>query len=422
MKELTIKNGTVYSGGQLRGNDIYVKDGIISEISINLPERGEIIDARGLVVSHGFIDLHTHMREPGQAHKETMKTGTMAAAAGGYTTICTMPNLNPVPDSYDHLEEQLSIIERDSVVNVLPYGAITVGEKGEEITDFTTLAPYVCGFSDDGKGVQSNTIMEEAMQKSGDLGVLIAAHCEDESLLHGGCIHDGKYAKEHGYIGISSESEYSQIERDIHLAEKYGALYHVCHISTAEGIDMVRQAKARGARVSCEATPHHIVLCETDIKSDSGKYKMNPPLRADTDREAIMFGILDGTIDCIATDHAPHSKEEKAKGLKGSAMGIVGIETAFCVLNQYLIKDNDLPIEKLLELMCSGGKIIDVPYDIKVGVPADIVLLDTEREFVVDSRKFFSQGACTPFDGCCVTGAVVRTFVDGKCVYNEQEK
>lgn len=414
---ITIKNGSVYMGGSFFNKDIYIEDEYIKEIGENLPERGKIIDAKGKIVSHGFIDMHVHLREPGFAHKETIKTGTIAAAAGGFTTICSMPNLNPVPDSPAHVQAQLDIIEKDAVVNVIPFASITVGQKGKEIVDMIDLAPFVAGFSDDGKGVQSDEIMEEVMQKAGETGVLISAHCEDESLLNGGYIHDGVYARLNGHKGISSECEYKQVVRDIGLAEKYGARYHVCHISAKESIEAVKEGKAKNIQVSCEVTPHHIALCDSDIKSDDGRFKMNPPLRDESDKDAILNGILDGTIDCIATDHAPHSLSDKAKGLKDSAMGIVGIETAFAICHTHLVVNNGIPLSTLLDLLTAGGKIINTENDIAVGAVADLTIIDINENYTIESNSFKSMGKSTPFEGFAVKGRVTDTIVSGKEVY-----
>ncbi|MBQ7093877.1 MAG: dihydroorotase, partial [Clostridia bacterium] len=352
---LTIKNGKVFMGGRLVNTDIYIENDKITKIAPGLEEKGEVIDASGKIVSHGFIDMHVHLREPGFEHKETIKTGTAAAAKGGFTTICPMPNLNPVPDTVANVQYQLDLIEKDACINVFPFAAITKGEKGKEIVNMIDIAPYVVGFSDDGKGIQTKEMMDKVMMIAGETGVLVSAHCEDEALLNGGYIHDGIYAKVNGHRGIVSECEYGQVIRDIALAEKYGARYHVCHISAKESIEAVRKAKAKGSFVTCEVTPHHIALCDTDITEDHGRFKMNPPLRDASDREAILNGILDGTIDCIATDHAPHSVSDKSKGLANSAMGIVGSETAFAVSYTALCMEHNIPVETLLELMTNAG-------------------------------------------------------------------
>lgn len=414
---ITIKNGRVFMGGSFVNSDIFIENDKITKIAPGLEEKGTVIDAKGKVVCHGFIDMHVHLREPGFEHKETIKTGTAAAAKGGFTTVCPMPNLNPVPDTVEHVQYQLDLIEKDACVNVLPFAAITMGEKGKEIVNIIDIAPLVAGFSDDGKGVQSEEIMDKVMRIAGETDVLISAHCEDESLLHGGYIHEGVYSRANGHKGICSECEAAQVRRDIALAEKYGARYHVCHISAKESIEAVRNAKARGASVTCEVTPHHIALCDTDITEDHGRFKMNPPLRDESDRDAILNGILDGTIDCIATDHAPHSAADKSKGLAGSAMGIVGSETAFAVSYTKLVKQHGLPLAALLELMTGAGKIIGTEHDIKEGAAADIVVLDTESTYKIDSSTFVSMGKSTPFEGMEVQGRVTNTIVGGKEVY-----
>ena len=411
---ITIKNGQVFTDGKLIEADVLIQEGKVKQIAPNIAPQGTVIDAAGKVVSHGFIDLHVHLREPGFEHKETVVTGTKAAAAGGFTTICPMPNLNPVPDSVDHLQVQLDAIAKDALVHVLPFAAITVGEKGQEIVDMAALAPKVCGFSDDGKGVQSDDMMDQVMAQAAKLNVLVSAHCEDESLLNGGYIHDGVYAANHGHKGISSACEYAQVKRDISLAQKHGARYHVCHISAKESIEAVREAKGLGLQVSCEVTPHHIALCDLDITHDDGRFKMNPPLRGEDDREAIINGILDGTIDCIATDHAPHSAEDKAKGLKGSAMGIVGSETAFGVCYTELVKNNGIPLELLLDLLTAGGKLIGVEHDLVEGAVANIAIVDLNASYTVDEQTFFSKGKCTPFAGKTLWGKVTNTIVNGR--------
>ena len=414
---LTIKNGKVFMGGSLVNADIYIENDTITQIAPGLEPKGDVIDAAGKIVSHGFIDMHVHLREPGFEHKETIKTGSAAAAKGGFTTICPMPNLNPVPDTVANVQYQLDLYEKDGCINIFPFASITMGEKGKEIVNIIDIAPYVTGFSDDGKGIQTEEMMDKVMMIAGETGVLISAHCEDEALLNGGYIHEGVYSKANGHKGIVSECEYGQVVRDIALAEKYGARYHVCHISAKESIEAVRNAKAKGSLVTCEVTPHHIALCDTDITEDHGRFKMNPPLRDASDREAILNGILDGTIDCIATDHAPHSVEDKSKGLANSAMGIVGSETAFAVSYTALCKEHGVPVETLLELMTKAGKIIGVEYDLREGAKADIVILDTEEKYTINSSDFVSMGKCTPFDGMEVQGRVTHTIVGGKEVY-----
>ena len=363
----------------------------------------------------GFCDVHVHFREPGFSYKETIKTGTLAAARGGYTAVCTMPNLDPVPDSAEHLSRQLEIIKRDAVIDVFPYGAITVGEKGEKLSDMNEMAPDVIAFSDDGKGVQAEEMMISAMEKAKSLGKLIVAHCEVNELLHGGYIHDGVYAKTHGHRGISSESEWAQIERDCYLAKKTGCAYHVCHISTKESVDIIRKAKANGVNVSCETAPHYLLLDENDLKED-GKWKMNPPLRSREDRLALIEGIKDGTIDCIATDHAPHSAEEKSKGLEKSAFGIVGIETAFPLLYTGLVKSGVITLERLLELICVNPRN-------RFGIPNNgFSVWDLNSEYEIDPMDFLSKGRATPFEGRKVFGKCMLTVCVGKIAYQAKEE
>ena len=330
MSSLLLKNGTLIDAAGRRSADILIRDGRIAAIGpdISFASDAQVIDCSGKLVSEGFTDIHVHFREPGQSYKETIRTGSLAAAHGGYTTVCAMPNLNPVPDSPETLALEQEIIDRDACIRVLPYAAITRGRKGLELTDFAALKGRCCAFSDDGSGVQSEAMMRAAMQAAAREDVILAAHCEDNTLLHGGYIHDGRYAAAHSHKGICSESEWGQIARDLKLAEQTGCRYHVCHISCAESVALIREAKRRGVRVTCETGPHYLTLCEDDLQED-GRFKMNPPLRRAEDREALIEGLRDGTIDAIATDHAPHSAEEKSRGLQGSAMGIVGLETAF---------------------------------------------------------------------------------------------
>ena len=360
----------------------------------------------------GFCDVHVHFREPGFSYKETITSGSLAAARGGYTAVCTMPNLNPVPDSVDHLKQQLDLIEDGACIHVYPYGAITVGEKGEELSDLAGMAPDVIGFSDDGRGVQSDEMMEEAMIRAKNLGKMIVAHCEVNSLLRGGYIHDGEYAKQHGHRGICSESEWGQIARDLELVRKTGCAYHVCHISTKESVELIRKAKAEGLDVTCETGPHYLVMDDGDLQED-GRFKMNPPLRSAADREALVNGILDGTIDMIATDHAPHSAEEKAKGLEKSAFGVVGIETAFPILYTYLVKPGVLTLDRLMDLLVTNPR---KRFNIPLG--CDYSVWDLDAEYEVDPRDFLSMGKASPFTGWKVQGNCVATVCDGKLVYN----
>ena len=365
------------------------------------------------VLFPGFCDVHVHLREPGFSYKETIATGTKAAARGGYTAVCTMPNLNPVPDDAKTLKIQQDIIASDAVINVYPYGAITKGERGEELADLQGMAGGAIAFSDDGRGVQGAEMMRQAMISAKKLGKLIVAHCEDNTLLHGGYIHEGEYAGAHGHKGICSESEWKQVERDIALAKETGVGYNVCHISTKESVELVRQAKARGVNVSCETAPHYLILDDSMLEED-GRFKMNPPVRSAEDRAALIAGIQDGTIEMIATDHAPHSTEEKAKGLAGSAFGIVGIETAFPLLYTELVKKGVISLDKLIDLLVYNPRR---RFNIPLG--NDFCIWDLEDEYAIDPEKFLSKGRATPFDGWKVNGRCKLTVADGKVAYAE---
>lgn len=403
------------------GPDILIRDGIIRRKGLGIEAGPDVtvIDTTGLTVSGGFTDLHVHFREPGYSYKETIRTGSLAAARGGYTTVCTMPNLNPVPDSLRHLDLEQEIIDRDAVIQVLPYASITLGRKGEQLVDFSSLKGRCVAFSDDGSGVQSREMMLKAMEAAADNGCIIAAHCEDNSLLRGGYVHDGAWCHEHGHKGICSESEWGQIKRDLKLAELTGCRYHVCHISTAESVDLIRRAKDRGVRVSCETAPHYLALCENDMMED-GRFKMNPPLRSSADRDALIAGLNDGTIDAIATDHAPHSPEEKSKGLEHSAMGISGLETAFPVLYTYLVMSGKVSLQRILEALTSSPrKAFGLPPVLEEGAAADIAIIDTRTEFTIDSSRFLSQGHSTPFEGKRVQGKVLMTLKDGVAVWKD---
>ena len=364
-----------------------------------------------------FTDLHVHFREPGQTWKETIRSGSLAAARGGYTLVCAMPNLNPVPDSPETLALEQAAIDRDAVITVLPYCSITKGRLGRELVDFHALKNRCVAFSDDGSGVQDEEMMRKAMEAAAREDVILAAHCEDNALLHGGYIHDGRYAAAHGHKGICSESEWGQIARDLVLCEETGCRYHVCHISTRESVELIRAVKARGVRVTCETGPHYLTLCEDDLQED-GRFKMNPPLRSADDREALIEGLADGTIDVIATDHAPHSTEEKGRGLKGSAMGIVGLETAFPVLYTHLVKTGRITLERLVEaLTIAPRRIFRLPE-----APEDYVEVDLDTPFTIRSADFASMGKATPFEGWEVYGRIVRTVYQGKTVYNNLTK
>lgn len=368
------------------------------------------------IIVPGLCDVHVHFREPGFSYKETIASGSAAAAHGGYTAVCTMPNLDPVPDSAEHLQVQLDAIKRGAAIKVLPYGAITVGEKGERLADMEAISDKVCAFSDDGKGVQNDEMMREAMTAAKRLGKIIAAHCEDNSLLFGGYIHDGEYARMHGHRGISSASEYRQIERDLRLAEETGCAYHVCHISTKESVELIRQAKARGVDVTCETAPHYLVLCDEDMQED-GRFKMNPPLRSREDKKALIEGIKDGTIDMIATDHAPHSAEEKGRGLEKSLMGVVGLETAFPVLYTELVMKNIITLDRLVELMSFKPK-----ERFGIDTNKDFAVFDISEAYKIDPKDFLSMGRATPFAGREVFGRCLLTVHNEKVVYKAEAR
>lgn len=396
-------------------NSSFVSDGRLP----HFPEggSGDAVDfSSSIVVFPGFCDVHVHFREPGFSYKEDMATGTLAAARGGYTAVCTMPNLNPVPDSPEHLKPQLDAIHEKALIHVYPYGAITVAELGQELADLSGLASSVIAFSDDGKGVQSDSMMRQAMEQAKKLGKVLAAHCEVNELLHGGYIHDGAYAVAHGHRGICSESEYLQIKRDLELAAETGCSYHVCHVSAKESVELIRQAKARGVDVTCETGPHYLVMDDTFLQED-GRFKMNPPLRSPADREALLAGILDGTIDMIATDHAPHSPDEKSRGLEKSPFGIVGLETAFPILYTKLVKPGILSLEKLIHLMAYAPRQ-------RFGIPLgeDTCTWDLSKTWTIDPTKFASKGRSTPFEGETVLGTCLQTVCDGKTVWSTQEK
>ena len=369
------------------------------------------------VVLPGFCDVHVHFREPGFSYKETILTGSLAAARGGYTAVCTMPNLDPVPDSKQHLRQQLDLIKEDGMIKILPYGAITVGQKGEQLADLKGMAPNVVAFSDDGKGVQSRELMKSAMLKAKQLKKIIVAHCEDNSLLNGGYIHDGEYAKANSHRGICSESEWGPIKRDLELVKETGCAYHVCHISCKESVELIRQAKKQGLNVTCETAPHYLILDDSFLLED-GRFKMNPPLRSAEDRQALIEGIKDGTIDMIATDHAPHSKEEKSKGLDGSAFGIVGIETAFPLLYTYLVKEDIIDMERLLELLVRNPRR---RFGIALG--CDFSIWDLKQTYTIEpEEQFQSMGKSTPFSGWRVWGRCLATVSDGKLVWLDKVK
>ncbi|MBE6986999.1 MAG: dihydroorotase [Ruminococcaceae bacterium] len=366
------------------------------------------------VVIPGFCDVHVHFREPGFSYKETILSGSLAAARGGYTAVCTMPNLNPVPDSKAHLKEQLDLIRQDGMIHIYPYGAITVGQKGEQLSDMKGMAPNVIAFSDDGRGVQSRELMKEAMLKAKQLKKLIVAHCEDNSLLNGGYIHDGEYARANSHRGICSESEWGPIKRDLELVKETGCAYHICHISTKESVELIRQAKKEGLNVTCETAPHYLLMDDSFLQED-GRFKMNPPLRSAEDRLALIEGLKDGTIDMIATDHAPHSEEEKSKGLDGSAFGIVGIETAFPLLYTYLVKEEIISMETLLKLLVTNPR-----KRFGIQQTCDFSIWDLRQSGYVEPEQFLSMGKSTPFAGWKIWGKCMATVCDGKLVWMEK--
>ena len=402
---MILNNAFVYRNGRMEQQNYELKVGGVGFLS----------DFNKLCIFPAFCDVHVHFREPGFSYKETIRTGSLAAARGGYTDVCTMPNLNPVPDSAENIKEQIKIIERDAAVRVHPYAAITVGEKGETLTNMKALAPYCAAFSDDGKGVQSEAMMRSAMLKAKALGKIIAAHCEDNSLLCGGYIHKGEYARLHGHKGICAESEWKPIERDLRLAKETGCKYHVCHISCKESVELIRNAKAEGVDVTCETAPHYLIFNDMDLK-ENGNFKMNPPIRSEEDRQALIKGLQDGTIDMIATDHAPHSSEEKSRGLQNSLMGIVGLETAFPVMYTYLVKKGIITLERLIELMAINPRR-------RFGLPKtdDICVYDLQSEYKIDPGEFKSKGKSTPFDGMTVSGKNLLTICGGKAVWNITE-
>lgn len=411
-----LKNAWVYEGNAFKKLDVLIEDGIIAEISPSCTG-GTVFDFNNCYIFPGFADVHVHLREPGFSYKETIKSGTAAAARGGYTHVLSMPNLNPVPDSLENLRVQLDIIRRDACINVLPFASITKGEKGEELSDFEDLAPICAGFSDDGRGVQNGQIMLGAMKRAKKLNKIISAHCEDNSLLFGGYIHDGAYATEHGHRGIPPISEWKQLERDLALAEKTGCKYHACHISCRESVELIRRAKRRGTDVTCETAPHYLVFNDSQLEED-GRFKMNPPIRSEDDRLALIEGIKDGTVDMIATDHAPHSAEEKSKGLAGSLMGISGIETAFPVLYTELVRKNIITLEKLIELLNVNplGRF-GVGGELKGGKLANLTVFGLDEKYRINSSEFLSMGKATPFEGKEVCGRCLMTVSNGEIVW-----
>ena len=421
--KLLLQGGQVYDQGTFVPMDIEVTDGVVTARGASIPstEYDRVLDVSGFHVFPGFVDVHVHLREPGFSYKETIRTGTMACARGGYTTVCAMPNLAPAPDSDEHLRAQEDLIARDAVVRVLPYVTITLGQKGEgQLTDMAALAPRVCGFSDDGRGVKEEATMRQAMENCKAADSIIAAHCEDMSLIPpGGAIHDGSFAREHGIPGIPSQSEWGPIQRDLRLVEETGCRYHVCHVSARESVALIRQAKAEGLNVTCETGPHYLLMCQDDLQ-DEGRFKMNPPLRDKADQQALLDGLLDGTIDMIATDHAPHSAEEKSKGLAKSAMGVVGIETAFPLLYTHLVKTGKAPLAKVVDALTAAPRArFRLDGGLNVGDRAEITVFDLNAHTVIDPKDFLSKGHATPFEGWAVDAVCQYTICGDKIAYEK---
>ena len=419
MDDMLIKGCNVFIDGRFVPSDVEVQGGIVSRVEpAVVPNSGvPVFNYSGIVVP-GLVDVHVHLREPGFSFKETMETGTAAATRGGYTAVCAMPNLNPVPDSAEHLAVELEAIRRGAKVRVYPYGSLTVGERGLEMADISAMADAAVAYSDDGRGVQDEDMMRECMRAVAATGKLLAAHCEVDELLRGGYIHDGAYARAHGHRGICSESEWREVERDIRLAEETGCAFHVCHVSTMESVRLVREARARGVNVTAETAPHYLLLTEEDLQED-GRFKMNPPLRERADRDALIEGLLDGTIGMIATDHAPHTPEEKSRGLEKSPMGVAGLECAFPVLFTGLVEKGVVTLEKLVELMSSApAKRFGIPGgEIEVGKPANLAVFDIDTEYTIDSSEFASMGRATPFEGWRVRGKCLMTVCAGRTVW-----
>ncbi|MDR1628305.1 MAG: dihydroorotase [Oscillospiraceae bacterium] len=417
-----LKNANVYAESTFKRKNVYIENGYwhLKEIDY-IPDNNDvaILDFNGYHIFPGLVDVHVHLREPGFFYKESIKSGTAAAARSGYTDIFSMPNLNPVPDNLENLKVQLEIIKNDSLINVHPYGSITKGENGKNLSNMNEIASYVAGFSDDGHGVRDYNIIKSAMITAKKLGKIIVSHCENNSLIGGGYIHKGKYSEKHGHKGICSESEWMAVERELKIAKEVGCKYHVCHVSAKESVNLIRKAKSEGVDVTCETAPHYLLLNDMNIKED-GKFKMNPPIRSEEDRLALIEGIKNGTIDMIATDHAPHSAEEKSKGLKGSLMGVAGIETAFPILYTKLVKTNILPLSKLIELMSvNPSKRFGISNKFDVGGKANLCIFNLNQKYKIDPEKFISKGKSTPFEGEEVYGKCVMTICDGKVVWQE---
>lgn len=420
--KILLNQMTVFRKGTAQKLSVLVEDGRIVSLSPNTPpvSGARVIELKNGTLFPGFVDVHVHLREPGFSYKETIAAGTRAAAHGGFTAVCPMPNLKPVPDSLENLQLQLDLIRRDGAVHVYPYGAITVGEKGEALADLEGLAPHVVAFSDDGKGVQTQETMRQAMLRAKALGKLIVAHCEDESLVGGGYIHDGAYARAHGHRGNPSASEWKQVERDLKLVEETGCAYHVCHVSTKESVELIRQAKARGLDVTCETAPHYLVFNDTMLQEE-GRFKMNPPIRSEADRQALLAGIQDGTVDMIATDHAPHAPEEKAGGLEKSLNGIVGLETAFPVLYTHLVRPGILSLETLIDLMHTNpARRFGIGAPLEEGAPADLTVFDLDAQYTILPEDFLSQGKSSPFAGERVFGKCLLTLSGGEIAWQAE--
>ena len=423
MNKLLLKGGMVVAEGVSRKADVLVADGKIVAIEESLVADAdtELFDAEGCVVTYGLADVHVHLREPGYSAKETITTGTRACARGGVTTVCSMPNLQPAPDAPETIAIEQQMIDEQAVIEVLPFATISSKRAGRELADIEALRPLSVGYSDDGNGIQTEPLMREAMKRISAVDGIIAAHCEDDSLLHAGYIHDGEYAREHGHKGICSESEWGPIKRDVALAQEEGCRYHICHISTKESVAIIREAKQKCAHISCETAPHYLVLCDENLQEE-GRFKMNPPLRAKEDKEALIEGIKDGTIEVIATDHAPHTAEEKSRGLKGSMMGIVGIETSFAICYTHLVRKGVITIEKLIALMSENPRrIFRLGGAMQVGERADIAVFDITKPYKIDSAEFLSMGKATPFEGEEVYGRCMLTLFGGEKVWEENK-
>ena len=423
MNKLLLKGGTVVAEGVSRKVDVLVANGVIAAIGESLiaDEQTEVFDAEGCVVTYGLADVHVHLREPGYSAKETITTGTRACARGGVTTVCSMPNLQPAPDAPDTIAVQQQMIDEQAVIEVLPFATISSKRAGRELADIEALRPLSVGYSDDGNGIQTEPLMREAMKRIAAVDGIISAHCEDDSLLHAGYIHDGDYAREHGHKGICSESEWDPIKRDVALAQEEGCRYHVCHISTKESVEIIREAKQKCNHISCETAPHYLVLCDENLQEE-GRFKMNPPLRAKEDKAALIEGIKDGTIEVIATDHAPHTAEEKSRGLKGSMMGIVGIETSFAICYTHLVRKGVITLEKLIALMSENPRrIFRLGGAMRVGERADIAVFDVREPYKIDTAEFLSMGKATPFEGEEVYGRCMLTLFGGEKVWKENK-